>query len=332
MSDVLALSMRPKSLDTMIGSEKLVSEIRNRFKIGRVPKAWLFHGQTGSGKTTLARIIALGLQCTHTEQFGEFCKRCWRERREFDIDEINASKVRRVEDLEPRIEGSLYAPMPGSRRRVYILDEAHKMSDHSHNLLLKYTEDCPRTTNWIICTTEPDDIPRTLRRRCATYAVPSLDMDGVKRLVKRALKKADSDLSSQELVEKLWEKGVTSAGLVTNSVELYVAGASADRASDVDVATEVDTHVLCRSLVKGDWAGVATIIQDAKPEEAQPIRRSVAGYLKGILLAETDFSDRTKIVADAILELDRLGGRDQSMAATSAVLYKVARYFSKYKH
>src|ERR1700680_1323988 len=127
---VLALSMRPRSLDDLIGADKLVERIRKRFASGRIPKAFLLVGQTGGGKTTLARIMSRAMQCTHHKNFGEWCSRCWKHRKEYDIDEINAARIRKVEDIEAKTDSYVLAPLPGSPFRIYILDEAHQLSDH----------------------------------------------------------------------------------------------------------------------------------------------------------------------------------------------------------
>src|SRR5580704_11597035 len=146
MSDELTLSMRPRSFDEMIGAKKVTRQITKIIASDKIPKAWMFSGETGSGKTTIARIIAASLQCKHSKEFGHPCQRCYKYRHSFDITTLNVMQ-RKVEDLESAISGAYYAPKPGSRRRVYILDEAHMLTDHSQNLLLELLEDCPRTTN-----------------------------------------------------------------------------------------------------------------------------------------------------------------------------------------
>src|ERR1700722_3021808 len=136
MSSVLALAMRPRSLDDLIGADALVSRIRRRMASGRIPNSWLFCGQTGGGKTTTARIIANALQCTHQKVFGAACSRCWKHRKDYDIVEINAARVRGVEAIEAVTDSYVINPLPGSKYRIYILDEAHMLLDHSQNFML----------------------------------------------------------------------------------------------------------------------------------------------------------------------------------------------------
>ena len=329
LNQPLALAMRPKSFDEMIGAEKLIAKIRAHFASGRIPKAWMFAGQTGSGKTTIARIMAVSLQCTHETVFGQLCSRCRHNRKFFDIVEINASDITGIDALRDAIQGAYYAPKPGSRRRVYILDEMHQASKSAQNLLLKFFEDCPRTTNWIICTTEPEKIIRTLRRRCTIYVAPSLGLEDLNKLVRRGLEKIGSELSVSDLAEKLMEKQVTSPALVLNAVEKYASGGTAEEASDVEIDSEVDTHALCRSLIKGDWEAVAGQLQNMKPEDVRPVQAGVCRYLQAILLGDASFSSRTEVVAKSIIKMSELTGADSvQISALSAHLYQVAHYFS----
>lgn len=332
MSSVLALAMRPKSLDDLIGADSLVERLRRRFESGRIPKAFLLVGQTGGGKTTVARILARSMQCSHGKKFGAWCSRCWKHRKDYDIDEINAARIRKVEEIEAKTDSYVLTPMPGSLFRIYILDEAHQLSDHSQNLLLKLTEDCPSTTKFILNTTKEDGIIRTLRRRCKTYVMPSLDLEGVRKLVKTALRKVHSELDSSELVEKLLEKDVTSPGLILNAVESYLEGASADEASEVEAASEVVTKSLIRQVIKGDWSSVASQLRKMKPEDCTAIQGATSKYLLGILLTEESHSTKSDMAAKAITKLSKLSGQSDNvqMSALGAILYDVCHQFSKY--
>ena len=327
MSDELTLSLRPRTFDEMIGSEKLIRQIRKIIKSEKVPKSWLLCGDTGAGKTTIARIMALSLQCRHQKQFGVPCKKCFHYRRDFDIREINASDITGIDALREAVQGTDYHPKPGSRRRVYILDECHQLSQHAQNLLLKYTEDCPSTTNWILCTTRADKILPTLQSRCTIFTVPSLELEGVKQLVKLGCRKLHCDRDRTELVEKLMERNITSPRLVLKAVQKYSdPETTADEASEVTLVADADTYALCRAVVKGSWEDVAKALSNTAEHENIAIRKGVAGYLNAILLSEKEISHRTEVLADAILKLHSV---HDDMPATAAILYKVCKYFAR---
>lgn len=332
ISEVLAKAMRPETLDGMVGQKKLVRRIRRVYKNGKHPN-WMFIGETGCGKTTLARILAVSLQCTHQKKFGVPCKDCYRNYHRFDIIEINASDITGIDALRDALQGVNYAPRPGSRFRIYILDEAQMLSKHAQNLCLKYFEDKPIRTLFIICTTDREAIRQTLQRRCFVRTVNSLDRKGARILIKRALKSAHSELDYLELAEAIAENNITSAGKIMNAVDDYISGATAEEAAQVDVSTDVDVYKICRSAVKGLWPDVAAELKNAHKEDTRGIRSNVAKYLQSILLDEDDFSSRTKVVAEAISRLASLAHMEDTLqlAATVAVLYDVCRYFRNHR-
>src|SRR5208283_858923 len=103
----LALSLRPRKFSQLIGQGSVVSAIKEQYAQKREPPAWMFVGPTGTGKTTLARILALSLQCEHGEM-GEPCEACRKEVASFAIHEINASDVSGVNEMAQVAQGSVY--------------------------------------------------------------------------------------------------------------------------------------------------------------------------------------------------------------------------------
>jgi DNA polymerase-3 subunit gamma/tau len=326
VSESLVNRIRPRRFSEMIGSEKLIRQVRRIYKASGPPKAWMLSGPTGVGKTTIAKIMAVSLQCRHQKEFGEPCHNCYKHRHSFDITTLNV-KQRKVEDLEAIIDGAYYAPKPGSRRRVYVFDEAHMYTEHSQNALLKLLEFCPETTNSFVCTTRPDKILPTIQSRCTILAVPSLELEGIKQLIKRGLKVCHSDRSSSDLAEKLLENRITSPRLILQSVLKYIdPETTADEASKVTLVSDIDTYTICRTVIKGDWEAASKILAEAKDEDNTLVRKSVSGYLHSILLGDGNFGSRQDVIAKAIIQLNQIG---DDMPATSAILYKVCKYFQR---
>src|SRR6266700_3437705 len=113
MTQVLSLSFRPKRFSELVGQEKLVERIRGHFQ-QRVPTAWMLIGQKGAGKTTIARILAMALQCRHQDEIGEVCDACYKKKSSFNIVEINGAKFTSKNELEQILSGSDLNPNPGS--------------------------------------------------------------------------------------------------------------------------------------------------------------------------------------------------------------------------
>lgn len=329
----LGIAARPKTLNGLIGQEKLVRSLRGHAKKA-MPKAWLFHGPRGLGKTTVARIIALSLQCVHQEEFGEPCLACRKKSDSYPIYEINAADTNGVDAVRDFIAGAEYAILGAGKKKVYILDECHELSSRAQNLLLKHFESKKtRDVVWIICSTEPEAIIPTLRSRCITYALKPLSGDELEKLVKRLLKKVGSDLSPDELIEALITKQVDSPRLVCNAVDKFIACEDVEEASSVDGATDIDTKHLCRSLVKGEWTEIADLLRQSPRSDAKALKAAVVGYLSTILWEHSEYDKTGVAISEAITRLSYLSrAEDQvQMAALGAELYNLARIFSNHR-
>jgi hypothetical protein len=287
MGAVLPIELRPKRLSELVGQKVIVEAVAAQAKAGRLPRSWMIYGPSGCGKTTIARILALSYQASAPEdgEFGEPSDALWARYEEFGIQEINASQVNGVEALGKIADESQYLPCPPAKCRVYILDEAQRISDAAQNLLLKYLEDTPKTTAWIICTTAPQKILPTVRRRCYTMRVQPLTEDGLARLLKRALKRLKCARPVAPLVEALGKAGVNAPAMALMAAEKYAAGVAHD-AAVFSSEGGVDSLAVCRSLLRGEWPNVRRHLKDISADDARMLRLAILGYLKSVLLGE----------------------------------------------
>ena len=171
---VLSRKYRPKKLKEVIGQDFTVRTLTNAFAKEKLAHAFLFTGIRGVGKTTIARIIAMGLNCEAENQptanpcgICSNCKAILKDRYE-DVLEIDAASNTGVDDVREIISSLKYRPSKG-RYKVFIIDEVHMLSNSAFNALLKTIEEPPSFVKFIFCTTEMQKIPITIVSRCQKY-------------------------------------------------------------------------------------------------------------------------------------------------------------------
>lgn len=174
----LARTYRPRRFSEVTAQEHVSETLRRAVTGGRVGHAYLFCGPRGVGKTTLARVLAMSLNCPDRTSEGEpcgvcdSCKRIWSGTTSLDVIEIDAASNRGVDDARELRERAMYAPSEEGRFKIYILDEAHMLTREAWNALLKILEEPPARVIFIFATTEPQKIEQTaapILSRCQRF-------------------------------------------------------------------------------------------------------------------------------------------------------------------
>lgn len=171
----LANKYRPRTFSEVIGQDTTVTALKNALQTGNLASAYLLTGTRGIGKTTLARLIAMAVNCTAPREGFDPCGHCELclgiiEGNNPDIYEIDGASKTKVEDMRTLLENTLYLPLI-SQKKVYIIDEVHMLSQHSFNALLKTLEEPAAHVLFILATTELEKIPVTIRSRCIHFSL-----------------------------------------------------------------------------------------------------------------------------------------------------------------
>ncbi len=197
---------RPRSFPEVTRQEHVTRTLQNAIRQGRLAQAYLFGGRRGTGKTTMARILAMGLNC-QAEGLGgptaEPCGKCSscesiRNGTSPDVIELDAASNRGIDEIRALQENVRLSPMAG-RYKVYIIDEAHQMTKDAYNAFLKTLEEPPPHVVFILATTEPEKIIPTVRSRCQRFDFRPVPEGDIRERL-RAIAEAEGFKLSDELL------------------------------------------------------------------------------------------------------------------------------------
>jgi DNA polymerase III subunit gamma/tau len=186
---VLARKYRPQKFSEVIGQEHVTQTLKNAIEQGRTAHGYIFSGHRGIGKTTVARILAMALNCRSTDHpVPEPCGVCdscteIRAGNSVDVIEIDAATNRGIDEIRELREAARYRPAR-DRFKIYILDEAHQITDAAFNALLKTLEEPPAHVVFMLATTQPEDIPQTIRSRCQHFSFRAVRFEQILQQLK----------------------------------------------------------------------------------------------------------------------------------------------------
>jgi len=177
---------RPQKFSEVVGQEHIIKTLQNAIKLNKVAHAYLFCGPRGTGKTTLAKIMAKAMNCEHGPTIEPCCECdvCQGIAKGIisDVVEIDAASNNGVEDVRAIRDTVKFLPSVG-KYKVYIIDEVHMLSQAAFNALLKTLEEPPAHVIFILATTEPYRLPKTILSRCQRFDFSSISLeDTLKRL------------------------------------------------------------------------------------------------------------------------------------------------------
>lgn len=295
---------RPQTIDEVIGNDDLKADLEPLISGKRpIPHAIMLIGPSGCGKTTLARILARVLGCEESIT-------------ELDTGQDNGIAVMREIAAQAKSKGFV-----GSGRKMFILDEFHRATTDAQNAMLKSLEDCPKHAYFVICTTDPQRVIKTIQTRCTTYQVEPIPERDLVGLMQDICEKENVEVPTPVL-KKIAKQSGGSGRLALVNLQRVMGRHPDDMDKDITQISEAEelTKELCQALLRrAPWKEVAKYLKSIDKTEPETVRRMVLGYMNAVLLSGKDAAQAALVIESFKEPLYNTGKAGLTLAAYYAV-------------
>ena len=282
---VMARKRRPQAFETVVAQSHVTTTLQNAIRLERVAQSYLFSGPRGTGKTTMARLLAMALNCEQgptAEPCGE-CASCVaiRQGNSMDVLEIDGASNRGIDEIRQLREEVGYAASQG-KRKVYIIDEVHMLTTEAFNALLKTLEEPPAHVVFVFATTEAHKVPETILSRCQRYNFRRIPPVAIVEELKKAVD--EEGVTAEEtalfLIARKADGGMRDAlSLLDQVIAFSDAGITEDAVQNLLGLISRDVYFdLTQAIVERDGARALGIV-DELAREGSDLGEFVAGLM-----------------------------------------------------
>jgi DNA polymerase-3 subunit gamma/tau len=350
---VLARKYRPQLFSDVIGQDHVTRTLLNALAQNRIAHGYIFSGHRGIGKTTIARILAAALNCSTpvgsperpTEEPCRICVNCreissasrqensiFEESHSFDVEEIDAATNRGIDDARLLTSKIQTRPTNKSKYKIIILDEAHQITDAAWNALLKTLEEPPDWAIFMFATTQPEDIPQTIRSRCQHFSFHAVKLDDIVGQLRSIATKEELDVDDATLTLlaeagdgsmrdalSIMDQAIASAPLVNGHPHLEITQVRELMGSVSNIVYEQILQAV-HANNSADVLSVVGRLLDAG-NGAPQLARQFVRYLRNTIVAKVTGlapdADATGTAADLL----QISPEERNRAARSAALF-----------
>ncbi len=329
---VLARKYRPQRFADVAGQDHVTRTLLNALSQNRVAHGYIFSGHRGIGKTTIARILAQALNCRTeigstqrpTPEPCGVCDSCVeiRQGNAVDVIEIDAATNRGIDEIRELRDAARYSPAR-DRYKIYILDEAHQITDAAFNALLKTLEEPPAHVVFMMATTEPENIPQTIRSRCQHFSFHAVKFDDILAQLKSIAAHEQVDAEEAALA-LLAEAGDGSMRDALSIMDQAIASAPLENGRPLLAATQIRElmgsvpNAVFERLLEAVAAGQSAELMDQlnvllnAGHSPSSLARQMVRYLRNSLMAK---------IGGEQTELLQISTDERARAARTAMLF-----------